>query len=87
MACINAVHIHIGDKNVPGPVYVFLQLNDYSTDCNGEILLTANLATVNEVDSAVEHLIEEIQEAGRAAKRILSKSHKYGSIPQPLFGG
>ena len=76
MVCINAVHIHIGDKNVPGPVYVFLQLNDYSTDCNGEILLTPNLATANEVDSAVEHLIEEIHAACKAAKRILLKSQK-----------
>jgi hypothetical protein len=78
MACINAVHIHIGDNNISAQINVRLQLNDYVTDCNGEILLTPNLATEDEVDSAIEHLISEIQEAGKTAKHILLISKKKG---------
>jgi len=76
MATINAVHIHISDNNLTGQTYAILHLSDYTTDCNGEILLTLNLATEDEVDLAVEQLINEIQEAGKAAKRILVKAKR-----------
>jgi hypothetical protein len=76
MLSINAIPIHKGDKDIPGPTFAILYLTGYTSDSNGGILLSPELATEKEVDEAVEHLVTEIQKAAKAAKRILSKGGK-----------
>jgi len=74
MATVNACPIHKGDKDFPGPTFAALTLTGYIGKGTGEILLSPELATDKEVDEVVNHLIKEIEKAGKSAKRILARA-------------
>ena len=73
MAEIKAIPVHMGDKEFIGPTFVQLQLTGYMGNSETGILLTPNLSNADEVDYAVECLIREIEKAGKAAIKLLSK--------------
>ena len=72
-AIISAVPVHIGDKNHPGPTFTQFKVIGLSASMDS-VILTPELAAEREVDEAVEHLIKEIEKAGKEAKKLLLKS-------------
>lgn len=74
MAEISAVPVPRNDPGFIGPTFAQLKLTGFMQDAEGQILLSSQLATADEVDFAVQHLIKEAEKAGRAAKKILEKA-------------
>jgi hypothetical protein len=74
MAEISAVPVPFGDKEFVGPTHTQFILTGYMKNKGPEILLSPILATSDEVDREVKRLVEEVEKAGKAAKRILEKN-------------
>jgi hypothetical protein len=55
---------------------VYIILNQYSTDEEGEIFITPDMMSENEIDGNVRYLVSEIEKAGNQAKRKLAKANE-----------
>lgn len=59
-------------QSVPFPIFVTIYVKDYSSD-KGRVLLSPQLATDQEVDGAVDCLINQLEKARQKAKKLLTK--------------
>lgn len=57
--------------DLPGNQMVNIVLNSYSSSNDGTILITPQLATDEEVDNAVNQLINDLEKARVAAKKSI----------------
>lgn len=62
--------------DLPGNQMVNIVLSEHFQLDNGFITLTAQLASDNEVDYAVDHLIKELEVVRKKAKDNISKTNK-----------
>lgn len=60
----------------PNNQMINIVLNNYSTLTNGNISLTCELATDDEVDFAINQLIKDLEIARKKAKTKISKTNK-----------
>lgn len=60
--------------DLPGKQMVNIVLNNYSTLNDGNITLTAKLATDSEVDHAIDQLIHDLETVRKKAKEKIGKS-------------
>jgi hypothetical protein len=74
MARIKARVVSTGTSVLPGPSFVELRLTEFSKDEADHILLSPHMVTSKEVDEQVDHLIDQLEKARRAAKKLLSES-------------
>lgn len=59
--------------DLPGNQMVNIILNDYATIHNGNISLTAELASDDEIDYAVDKLIKDLEQVRKKAKNNIAK--------------
>lgn len=57
--------------NIAGIRRIAIWLSEYSSDKQGRILLSPDLATSQEVDFHVDNLIEQLNKARASAKRLI----------------
>jgi len=76
MAKIDVFEKPYGNKSLPGPMFVQLWLSSYSSDSEGRIFLSPELASDREVDESIDYLINQLEKMRKKAKRILEKNKK-----------
>ena len=62
--------------DMPGNQMVNIVLNSYGTLENGDIAITCQLASGEEVDFAIDHLIKDLEAVGKKAKEKIKKTNE-----------
>ena len=64
------------DGDVPVNAEVAIVLNAYGTGLNGEIIISQNLASPEEVDAVVDDLIKDLRRVQNLAKKQIKKTNE-----------